>query len=312
MSRLTKLLKYADSSKSKKRKLLNSGRFTRDFGANEIKQLSISEANETALVQEEIYDTLVRGAESQKLMRDILPTVDVNDYKLRVIYDDEPNKFAPMISEGSAIERDNISWSKTNIEIKKTATRPVITSEMLEDEQFGLIELEIKKAGARLENKINQEAISILLDDHGGTPSDITPDGSHIANIDIDKAVSNLLDTGWENTDLVLHPKTLEWLQSDYNYSVNFGEDKLNGMNTHLLLSNTNNTADSSWDATVASGHYYGLVMDSEAYGIIGIKRDITTEQYDDPINDLLNIICSIRFGIGVLSDNAAVRIESK
>jgi hypothetical protein len=67
------------------------------------------------------------------------------------------------------------------------------------------------------------------------------------------------------------------------------------------------------WDATDGANHYYGIVLDSDNYAVIGMQEDIHIKsKKNDPVHDLTNLVASMKFDVKVINNKAAVRILTK
>lgn len=322
MSRLTKLLEYEFAGNSQKKRILNSASFNNLFNKQE-KQLIIGTDADISgnLLMEEITNTIKNGAENRRLMRDILPTVNVKGNSVTPVYGTKPSgNLAEKIAEGSSFPvQTEIYSSGATININKYGTRSTITSELIEDSQFDLIEIELMRIGEKLENKLNEVVIGTLLDNHNGTtPSDVDPGASVVRYEDIGDAYEELGTIGWKPTDLIMRPRFVGQLLTCPNspsgaatpINADYGSGKLFGINTHVLDTPYNGTT--YWDDTDGASHYYGLLLDRNNYGMIAIKQDITVENYRDYPTDLYGIVGSIKFGVGVAHNDAAVRILTK
>ena len=327
MSKLTKLLEFAYAGNTQRSRMLNSESFKKTvldtITDKEQKNLLLAnQIEETTLIQEEVYKTVIEGAEPFTCMRNVLPVVKTNSYSLRVVYG-ESGTYAKDIPEGGKIEIDTQNFSKKDITIKKVGTRPLISNELIEDSNFDIVEIELKKAGARLENKLNRDAILEMLQNaNGSTPADVDPAGTHLAVSDIAKAIGEVKAQGYLPTVLLTHPTAEGYLLTDSNlaYVAYAGTNtpltegkvpKLMGLTPYTLGVTTGDDT-YHWDATDGTGHYYAMVVDPANYAMIAMRRDITVEEYDDPIHDLIGIKCTMRYGVGVIHDDAAVRILAK
>lgn len=312
MSKLTKLLEYANASSYDKKKILNSQSFIREFGKE--KALLLSEEGEGTtkkLVETELLNVIQAGAKQQELVRNRLSVVEVKDnYKAKIAYGTNPYEYASYVAEGSNIPIDNDDYDSTDISINKTAERPRITSEMVEDCQYGIIELELMRAGAKIENKLNQESLDRMLDDHGGTPSDIDPLGTHLNISDITSAYGNLADRGWNPKQVFFHPSVIKWLGEDFEY-IQYFEDLTDG-NADLYNAETSIDATSSWTQTDGANNYNAIILDPNRYVTIAMRQDIELGEYKDPVHDLTDAVATMRFGVGILNDDAAIKILSK
>jgi hypothetical protein len=52
--------------------------------------------------------------------------------------------------------------------------------------------------------------------------------------------------------------------------------------------------------------------MDSKASTYLAMRRDLTVEEYDDPIHDIMGIACTMRYGVGVIQSAAHCAILAK
>lgn len=313
MSKLTKLMEYSNASTYDKKKMLNSNGFKTIIG--EEKHLLLSEAGEGStkkLIQSEILSVLQTGAESQSYIRNILPVMETSDnYQAKVAYGTNPYDYAEYIAEGANITVDFDNYDNTTITINKAAIRPLITNEMIEDCRFGVIEIELMRAGAQLENTLNQKALTVMLDDQNGTtPADIDPAGTHIGISEVTNAYSKVADQGWTPTDGFFHPSVMGYISGgidDWNSFRNF-----TGLNMRFVNTSVESSATSGWTSTDSANNYQGLVFDRTRYAVIAMREDINVTEFRDPIHDVRDLVVKARFGVGVLNDDAAVRILSK
>ena len=251
-------------------------------------------------------------------MREITPIVNVDSYSLRVVKG-QTGTYADQIAEGQAINIDNQTYSKTDITINKYGTRPLITNELIEDSLFDIVELELKKAGARLENKLNRVVLAAIL--AGVTTSTLNPNGSHIAVSDLARAVALVKKQNYLPNILVTHPTAEGYLLQDSNlaYVSYAGQSssltsgtvpKLIGLTPYTCTAT--DAASPTWDDTSAGSDVTALVLSKDDLGMLGMRRDIAIEQYDDPIHDLIGISCTMRYGYGVINETAGCLIYHK
>ncbi len=305
MSKLTKILEYHNASKSKRKELLDSF-------PQETKELLLSEQVESGtLVQSEVLACIVDGAKSRQSARNVVPIINTNSNTCSVAYGGTPSgQYAPYVAESAAIPIRTNNYDSTDIVIKKIAIRPLITMEMIEDGNYGMIELELRRAGVLLENKLNQEIMTTLLD---GTTVSIDPIGSHMNSADMGLAKAKVDDEGWLADGVLLEPKTLGYMIDESSLTdVTDINNNLIGLKAAIVNCQTDGTGTAYWDGTDANNHYGGIVFDTYNYAVIAMKEDINAELYLDPIHDLVGMVVSMRFGVGILNENAACKILSK
>jgi len=321
-SRFVKLLEYAFAGNSERKRMLNSEAFKKTVGEKAEKMLLQAEdISETTLLQEEVIKKVYEGAEPAKCVRNVFPVQKTKSYSVRFVVG-SPGAYAKEVPEGSAVPVDQEGYSKVDVEVKKYATRPLITKEMIDDCLFNIIEHEIKKAGLRLENTLNRVVLEKLLTEMDGITA-IDPAGTHIAVTDIAEAISKVKEKNWMPDVLITHPAAEGYLLQDSNlaYVAYAGTEaplregtipRLLGLKPYTLSVTPSDESGVYWDGTDADNHYYGLVLDSNNTAVIVMRDDITVTRYEDPIRDLEGIIAKMRFGVGILHDDAGVRILSK
>lgn len=321
-SRFVKLLEYAFAGNSERKRMLNSESFKSIVGEKTVKQLLQAEdITETTLLQEEVIKKVYEGAEPAKCVRNVFPIQKTKSYSVRFIVGGA-GSYAEEVAEGAAIPVNEEAYSKIDVEVKKYATRPLITKEMIDDGLFNIVEHEIKKAGLRLENTLNRVVLENLLAKLDGL-EDIDPVGDHIAVTDIAVAIAEVKEANWMPDTLITHPIAEGHLLQDSNlvYVAYAGTEtplregtipRLLGLKPYTLSVSPRSNIGVYWDGTGGANHYYAIVLDSNNSAVIVMRDDITISQYEDPIKDLVGITAKMRFGVGVLHNNAGVRILSK
>lgn len=311
MTRLAKLLEYATAGNSKKRSLMDNDSFVNSFNKKE-RELLLSDADQTELIQREVIGAIVEGAKSRESARKVVPIINTTGPSCRIVYGTSPSgQYAPYVGEGAAIPEDHEIYASSNIAIRKAAVRPLITHEMIEDSKFDQIELELKKAGAKIENKLNQEVISTLLTGAGCV--DVDPGGSHLGSADIGIAKGKVDTNGWIADTFVACPPGWGYLLDETNApDILDGTSNMLGLKSAIIDAQTDSTTTQKWDGTDSANHYMGLVFDSYNYAVLAMRDGITVEMYDDPIRDLVGMTVSMRFGVGIMNPSGACRILAK
>ena len=314
MGKLSKILEYAYAGNLEKKRLINGPTFPR-----EVKELLVSEGmNTSTLVSLGVQEALVDGAETRAVIRNVLPTIKVSKYNTMVPTNLSPSGVVSPTAETAIPPILNSSYASGTLDIEKYSTRVGITSEMIEDCQWDIIEAEVKRAGAILENTLNKVGMTELLDGHNASkPADKDPAGSHLELVDLADVKNTLMTKYWGGGGLsfIGHPKAIQYLLDSGSLPVDVVPNKggkLFGMGVYELITPIDSKT-RYWDATDASSHYYGIVLDTNNYAVIGMREDMNvTKQIRDPIHDLTEMVASMRFDVKVINDKAAVRILSK
>jgi HK97 family phage major capsid protein len=321
MSKLTKLLEIAFAKNNTEREsLINKESTKLLLGEKTHKMLLQSNAIEqTFLLQEEVYKTISDGAEPFKCMRDILPIIKTDTYSVRVVRG-EVGSYAEAVAEGAKVPIDTQTYTKKDITIGKIGTRPIITNELIEDCLFDIAQLELKKAGMRMENKLNRDCLVELLSDQGVTA--ITPDGAHLAVTDLAKLRADIEAGNYIPDTLLLHPSAEGYIMQDSNllYVAWAGQNKtLNtgklptmlGLTPYVTTITTGSTS-YYWDGTAGATHWNAGLISAKDCAYLAMRRDLTVEEYDDPIHDILGIACTMRYGVEVVQNAAQAYILAK
>ena len=252
-------------------------------------------------------------------MRDIVPVIRTDSYSVRVVKG-ETGTYAEELAEGANVPIDTQVYSKEDITIKKVGTRPLITNELIEDGLFDIVNLELQKAGMRMENKLNRDVLLEILTD--ATTTDTDPAGGHLSVSDLATARAAVAAENYMPDKMIFHPTAEGYLLQDSNLAyasfagttsplTTGGIPKIMGMTPYTCSVTTGSTGH-YWDSTDSANHYYGIVLDSAASTYLAMRRDLTVEQYDDPIHDIVGISCTMRYGTATIQPKAANNILTK
>lgn len=325
MSKFTTMFKIAFGDTNDRNKYLETeaektkfilGEKTFDSYKALIQSNAIQSAN---LLQEEVSKTISEGAEPFKCLRDVLPIIKTDTYSVRVVKG-EVGSYAEDVAEGSKVPIDTQVYTKKDIVIKKIGTRPLITNELIEDSLFDIAQLELSKAGARMENKLNRDLLVELCSDQGVTATD--PANAHLEVSDLATSRAAIEAYNYIPDTLILHPSAEGYLLQDSNlvYASYAGQNstlttgkipKIMGL-TPKTMSVTTGSTSYYWDGTDSATHWNALVMDAKATAYLAMRRDLTVEEYDDPIHDILGIACTMRYGTEVIRNTAQNFILAK
>jgi len=324
MSKLTKLLEYGYAGNNERSRLLNKQSFKNAVGkeTHALLQSERTAIADSTLVQEEVYKTVIEGTEPMKCMREVVPIIQTNSYSVRFV-EGEAGTYANKVAEGAKIEIDTQEYSKHDVTIDKYGVRPLITNELIEDALFDVVELELKKAGARMENALNRKILyQMIAGTNKITTNTLNPAGPHIAISDIAQAVGKVKKQNYMPDTLVLHPTAEAYLLQDSNlayasYAAGAGALRQGDVGSTLLglkpyTCTATDAASPVWDDTTAGSDITGIVFSKNDLAVTCMRRDLTIEQYDDPIHDLIGMSLTMRFGADVLAETAGCVIYHK
>lgn len=279
-----------------------------------VRELLLTEAIEsTTLIQAEIYRTVIEGAEPVKCMRDALPVIRTNSNSV-TINKGETGTYASVVAEAAEIPVLTQDYTAVTFTIVKYGVRPLISREMIDDALFDVVNLEVQKAGARVENALNQEALSQILED-SGTSHDTA--GSNQGVKAIAKAIGVVKAAGFMPDVVIMHPDAEAIVLTDYvpaggYYAV--GDLAVTGKLPPVLglkplvcgVTDTSSTYTWDYDADNEIGM---LIIDSKSAGAIVMRQDLRVEKFADPIRDLLSMSVTMRVDADSLHANATCRV---
>ena len=167
---------------------------------------------------------------------------------------------------------------------------------------------------------MNRDVLYELLSNISG-PTDVDPATDNQFKVsDIAQAIENTKAYNFHPNKLVMNARAEGLLLGDSNlvYVSYAGTDStlktgrlptIWGLKPYLCTATTGSTS-VYWDSTDSATHYMAMVLDTDTpVGFIGMRRDLNVEKYDDPINDLLGIKVTMRYGVGVTQAAAGCRI---
>jgi len=279
-----------------------------------VREFVLSEDLEGAgLVQLEIYNTVLKGAEPAKCMRNVFPVVQMGTDTMRVPYGNAES-VAPKKAEGAEFAAMYQDYNYITLEAETYGNFVPITRELIEDSKFDIISIELEKMGRNLENQLNQMALTELLDtagnehDTGGANQGITA---------IIKAKALCETDGFYPDSVIMSPAAWGMVFVDYKPAYNpSAEDTLrNGVMPQIagLKPFVCGVADASatytWDYD-ADSEIGMLVVDSKAAGILGMRKDINVVMHEQPLKMLTSPVVSARWDFEAIHANAISRIE--
>ena len=278
-----------------------------------VRELLLSTAIEsTTLLQTEMHATVLEGAEPWKCMRQACTVLPMKANTLTIPVG-EVGSYAPEVAEGAEIPISDQDYTAVTLTAKKYGVRPMITDEMVADALYPVIEMEIRKAGAKLENTLNQIALTNLIDNTSANEHDTGGNNQGIKAIA--SAIKKVKADGFIPDRIVLHPDAEALIMADYIPTGYVGaEAAQNGKLPNLLglspfITNVADASSETWEYN-SDGDIGMVVFDSGNSTVIGERQPITIKRYEDIVRQLQGGTVSARWAVGTLQANAGARIE--
>ena len=277
-----------------------------------VRELLTADAIEsTTLILLEAYKTVLQGAEPAKCMRNAFPVVPTTSNQLRWPLG-EPGTYAYDVAEGAEIPMQTQQYSTVMFNIGKIGVRPSITNELIDDSLYGIIDLEVQKAGLRMENKLNQKLLDQILSQADSGTYTTPIDNSTNAGVDaIADAIANVATNNFIPDTVILHPGKMNLVYRNFipaynplaqQVQVTGDIGKTLGMILGLkpfMLGVTSTSTTKTWGTS--AGNIYQIIADAKNLAALAMRRDITVTNYDDPIHDLKGMAVTARLAGNVL-----------
>ena len=278
-----------------------------------VRELLLTTAIEsTTLIQTEMHATVLEGAEPWKCMRQACRVLPMKANTLTIPVG-EVGSYAPEVAEGAEIPISDQDYTAVTLTAKKYGVRPMVTDEMVADSLYPVIEMEIQKAGAKLENTLNKIALGALIDGTANNEHDAS--GSNLGIKAIATAVKKVKSDHFLADRIVLHPDAEALIMADYIPTGYVGaEAAQNGKLPNLLglapfVTSVEAASSQTWEYN-SDGDIGMVVFDSGNSTVIGERQPITIKRYDDVIRQIQGGTVSARWAVGTLQANAGARIK--
>lgn len=281
-----------------------------------IRELLLADAVDTTLIQTAVYDSIVKGACPAQCVRNAIPVWPMSGNAMTVNVG-ATKGYAAEVAEGAEVPRTTEHPTPATITARKYADRAEITQEMIDDAMVPVIQYELEVAGLRLENALNR----LVLDDMTTETVVIHHDcaGTNWGMPAVAGAISQMDGENLTGTDLIMCPEFKAKLLKDYVPSTGYFElgdtartgrmGSLLGVNLHLCNAVPTANAATLFDYDT-DGDIGAYLVDRNAVGAIGMRQDITTVDYKDPIRDLVGMVVKARFGYTHFNHSAVCGIE--
>jgi len=251
------------------------------------------------LFREQLLETVMNGAERRKIARDAANVINAETRRGDVpIGDDET--FAPKVGEGAEIRDDREEYTTVAFDTEKYGQGARVTDEMVDHAFVDIIERQIQRVGASVENAINRRWLNTLVDnasnnfDTQGSDQGVPAINGAYGEVDADDFIpdtfvthpeyrttlfddSNIAFANRAGTDDVVRERVFDPLLSVEHYGASSA--------TYDSSSNTWGFAsDGELGAVVYdSGHVHVVMYNPEG-------NDISVKDYEDPIRDLQGV----------------------
>ena len=234
------------------------------------------------------------GRELVTVMAKDEPSIKIPRAKLSKAYE---------VAEGAEIPIGTEDYDSVTLAPKKYGVRPLISREMVEDAEWDVIQYQLAEAGRAMADIETEKIITQMISDAGNSAAAATP--GTLAYTDIVDMINLIMTDDFAANVIAVHPskfadllkdtaiqKAMEWGGPAVAPTGKIGT--LLGM--RVLISTRVPTSTP-------------FVADSKHAGVLFIRRDITAEDYEDPVKDLAGVAVTARWAYATLRANAIGKI---
>lgn len=266
----------------------------------------------TLLIPKTIYATMIEEVQKTLVPRELaalyLPPSAIPGSDLTINLESENFLDVRVIGEGAEIWQDQDTYTYVTFTPVKYGVRVNITREMIEDSQFPLLQLHLRKAAKRFAEK-ETELVITALDSAANTVSG----GAAITIANLTRAMQYLEDSDYTPTDVLIGAEVVNDLR---NIDTFVEADKLGsremltrGMVGVIYGLRVYRFSTNAAPSTTYSKYAY-VIDRSQAYGIAE-KRTLTMENYKIETQDTEGAAFTWRFDVQLLRTSAVAKITT-
>lgn len=304
------------------------------------KSVTVKEALTTAdaniLMPKVIQQVVTEAAEGQYLASQFFKRINLTEGRsMEFIHFGAIRAFE--IGEGQEYPEQNLNLTKdgigsVDVKVRKYGLKVSITDEMISDSQWDVIGLHLQAAGRALA-RLKEENMFREFTRHGhvvydaslftvgqdGYPTgrgfDGELNGTLTAEDLLDMSVS-IMAAGFTPTDIIMHPLCWslfaknEFLaesgKAAFGQGVG-GQDPRQFSTSNSLGLTVQFSPFVPFDQAEKTFDFY--LVDRNNVGVLLVKDDISTEQFDDPTRDIQSLKLKERYGVGILNGGLGIAV---
>lgn len=304
------------------------------------KAMSFSEALTTAdaniLMPKVIQQVVTEAAEAQLLASKLFKRINLTEGRsMEFVHFGAIRAFE--VGEGQEYQEQTLNFTKegigsVDVKVRKYGLKIAITDEMISDSQWDVVGMHLQAAGRALA-RLKEENAFREFSRHGhvvfdgklfeagqnGYPTgrgfDGELNGTLTAEDMLDMAVS-IMAAGYTPTDIIMHPlcwslfaknSFLEGSQVAAFGQGQGGRDPREFNTSNALGLNVEFSPFVPFNQAEKTFDFY--IIDRNNVGVILVKDDISTEQFDNPARDIQNLKMKERYGLGILNGGLGIAV---
>lgn len=265
---------------------------------NRLHEILFSDASQATA---KVLDTIWEAAKPRLIGRELAVVIAQDAPLIKVPRAKISQAFE--VAEGAEIPVGTEDYDSVTLTPKKYGVRPLISREMVEDSEWDVIEYQLAEAGRAMADLETEKIISQMISDAGNSVAAGT--GGTLSYGDVVNILKECLIDGYTPDALAIHPSELADLLKDtaIQKAMEWGGEAVapSGQIARLLGMQV------LVSTKIPSGT--ALVVDSKHAGVLFIRRDITAEDYKDPVKDLAGVAVTARWAYATLRADAIGKI---
>lgn len=318
-STLERLLALTQEDASTKKMIVNTlpEKMLDAYNGEEIaRELLLSESVErTGLIQTEIYNAVIAGADQMKCMENAVLNIQMAFDVMNVPYGSS-SVYAGIVAEGAEVPSQYQDYSYKQLTAKKIAQKAPISEEMIADAKFDIINIELNKLGRNIGNYVNRLMIDSMVG-NAGNEHDTTGTAGAQGITALVGAMAAVLDDGFIADTAVLHPEMAAKVLLDYKPAYNETAEAtlrtgkipapIVGLSTYVC--GIAATTATNWDYDT-DNDYGGLVFDKMHAAVLGVRQPLTVKYAEDAFKMLVSPIAYMRVDGTFVNANAICKVK--
>jgi len=271
-----------------------------------LQELMMTTTSEGELIQEQIYETIIQAAKEERL-REVCRVIRLTQGSSLNFELATANAMSVgLVAEGAEIPIDVSAYSERVFTPRKYGVRPLITTEMIEDAKFDVIEENIREAGYQMGRNENALIVVALAAGSAITANHaFNSVGTELDVDDIVTAMRRLEESNMHADTMIINPKQA----AELRLIDTFVEADKSGVNNPINMYMIGQIFTIKIYVSVACTVEKVYIFDKRYALALVERRPLTIENYKDNIRDMTGIAVTQRLAIDYLRAEAICEI---
>ena len=245
---------------------------------------------------------------------------------------------AQEIPEGAEYPLQNLNLTKNgvgmvSVSVRKYGLRVMITDEMIADSQWDVVGMHLEAAGRALARLKEENAFrelstnghvvydaALFKPGDAGYPTGRGWDGELNGTLtaeDLSDMAVSIMSSGYTPTDVIMHPLCWSLFAKNsfleqsglpaFGSPAGTGRDPREFTTQNSLGLNVEFSPNVPFDQVNKTFDFY--IIDRNNIGVMLVKDDVSTEQFNDPTRDMQNLKVRERYGLGILNGGLGIAV---